>query len=302
MWRKTGTTNGGTVWLSSRRKRLVARLHQSMRIAQLRIATEKLIRSPLLSSFPNFFLTTIMGGAFLWFLNSLNHHQDVEEATRNSAVAAVVDVSELVNERRVRAGLTVNAIRRLAPEAEVNARKAAYDDAFVRWNAKMPGDLLRIRAGLNLSRRSDFERYIDALTDASNLLPANDSSLPQRRFPERIPGLLSMLDECVTDAFDAYRGDLFKNADKAKELLRTCRYAQVYSMSIRCFGMIAESMYSAVNGITGIGKVAISEADVVQACMPPRDVPASGTAPVNQTEPRLHGDVAADRSPPAGSP
>jgi hypothetical protein len=290
MRRRIGTTDGGSVWLSARQRRLTARLRQSPRIARLRIATGRLIRSPLLATFPNFFLTTIMGGAFLWFLNSLNHHQDVEAATRNSAVAAVVDVSELVNERRVRAGLTINAIRRLVPEAEANARKAAYDDAFVRWNAKMPGDLLRIRAGLNLSRRSDFERYIDALTDASNLLPAGDSSLPQRHFPERIPGLLSILDDCVTNAFDAYRADLFKNADKANELLRTCHYAQVYSMSVRCFAMIAESMYSAVNGIAGIGKVAISEADVVQACMPPRETPAASAA------------VPAVRSPPARPP
>jgi hypothetical protein len=170
---------------------LTARLHQSMRIARLKIATGKLIRSPLIATFPNFFLTTIMGGAFLWFLNSLNHHQDVEEATRNSAVAAVVDVSELVNERRVRAGLTVNAIRRLVPEAEANARKAAYDDAFVRWNAKMPGDLLRIRAGLSTVIRNygDVLRRRNLLAEACRFSSLARSTCRSRRVNVHLNGL-----------------------------------------------------------------------------------------------------------------
>jgi hypothetical protein len=53
--------------------------------------------------------------------------------------------------------------------------------------------------------------------------------------------------------------------------------------------LLLQSMYSAVNKITAIGKVVISEADVAQACMPPRETPASSAT------------VPAVRSPPAST-
>ena len=113
-------------------------------------------------------MSGILGGYLTWWLNYRDHLQDLETSIRNSAITAVSDISELANERRTRGKLVVSAILRGAPETEVVARKTAYDEAYIRWDAKVPGDLLRIRSGLHWSR-SRYEKYIDGLANANIL-------------------------------------------------------------------------------------------------------------------------------------
>jgi hypothetical protein len=132
-------------------------------------------RNPLVVTLVGFLCTGILGAFLTWWLNSRSHVQDIETSIRDNAIAAVSDISDLVNERRERGMLVVSAIRRGAPETEVVARKTAYDEAYIRWNAKVPGDLLRIRAGFQWSR-SRYEKYIDGLTNTNILLHGSDAS------------------------------------------------------------------------------------------------------------------------------
>jgi hypothetical protein len=164
--------------------------------------------------------------------------------------------------------LVVSAIRRGAPETEVVARKTAYDEAYIRWNAKVPGDLLRIRAGFQWSR-SRYEKYIDGLTNTNILLHGSDAStlLHGQQLPAS-PGLFSIMDACLTRAFDAYRAASFHPSGQISEILSVCKFSEIYWQSVDCFSMIAEALYIAVNKI-GVPSVPISDQQVVEACKPP---------------------------------
>jgi hypothetical protein len=225
-------------------------------------------RHPLVVTLVGFLCTGILGGYLTWWLNSSSHLQDMETSTRNSAIAAVSDISELVNERRARGELVVSAIRRGAPETEVVARKAAYDEAYIRWNTKVAGDVLRIRAALHWSH-SRYEKYIDGLTNANILLHGIDADvIRQGQRPAASPGLFSIMDACLTRAFDAYRANSFTPSGQISEILTFCKFPEVYKQSIDCFSMIAEILYIAVNKM-GAPSIPVSDQQVVDACKPP---------------------------------
>jgi hypothetical protein len=230
---------------------------------------ENVSRHPLFLALIGFALTGILGGYLTYWFNYQNQTHEFESSTRNNAIAAVSDMSDLVNERRERAALVISAIRRTAPESEINARKLAYDEAYIRWNAKMPGDLLRIRAGLGLLYRSSYERYIDGLTNFNILLYGTDASkLLHGQQIQPNPGLLSIMDTCLTQASDAYRLDSFKISPATLAIISNCKFYKAYSQTISCFSMISESLYSAVES-KGNPVIPISDEQVVEACSPP---------------------------------
>jgi hypothetical protein len=217
-----------------------------------------------------FIFTGVLGAYLTYRFNDQTQQHEIERSTRNNALAAVSDLSDLVNERRERAILVVSSIRRGAPEVEINARKLAYDEAYIRWNAKVPGDLLRIRAGLCLLYRSSYERYIDGMTNFNIMLKGTDPlTLLHGQQISPNPGLLSIMDACLTQAFDAYRLNSFKISADVSKIISDCKLSKVYSQSISCFSAIAESLYSAVNSVKGISVITISDDQVVDACRPP---------------------------------
>jgi len=225
-------------------------------------------RNPLVVTLVGFLCTGILGAYLTWWLNTRNQLRDLETSIRNSAIDAVTDISELVSERRMRGVLVVSAIRRGAPETEVVARKFAYDEAYIRWNAKVPGALLRIRAGFHWTR-SHYEKYIDGLTNANILLHGTNAGvLLHGQLLAVRPGLFSIMDACLTRAFDAYRANSFTTSGQITEILSSCKFSEVYRQSIDCFSMIAEALYIAVNEI-GVQSVPISDEQVVDACKPP---------------------------------
>ena len=228
------------------------------------------LRHPLFLALVGFALTGILGGYLTYWFNNQNKEHEIEASTRNNALTAVSDLSDLVNERRERAVLVVSSIRRGAPEVEINARKLAYDEAYVRWNAKVPGDLLRIRAGLGLSYRSSYERYIDGLTNFNIMLYGTDATkLLHGQLIASNPGLLSIMDACLTQAFDAYRLNSFNISPVILNIVADCKFYKVYSQAISCFSTISESLYSAVDSIKGISAIPISVEQVIDACRPP---------------------------------
>jgi hypothetical protein len=82
------------------------------------------------------------------------------------------------------------------------------------------------------------------------------------------PGLLSIMDACLTKAFDAYRVNKFTPSDQIPEILSSCKFSEVYARSIVCFSIIAEALYIAVNEV-GAPNVPVSDQPVVAACSPP---------------------------------
>jgi len=227
-------------------------------------------RHPLFLALLGFVLTSILGGYLTYWFNYQNQQYGLEASTRNNAIEAVTDLSNIVNERRERAALVISSIRRSASEEETNARKLAYDESYIRWNAKVPGDLLRIRAGLGVSYRSSYERYIDGLTNFNILLYGTDAYKllhGQQISPQ--PGLFSAMDDCLTRAFDIYKPAKPESAITAQKVVSDCKFRKMYSDSIACFSTISESLYSGVNHVDGVPTIPISDEQVVEACKPP---------------------------------
>ena len=98
-------------------------------------------------------------------------------------------------------------------------------------------------------------------TDATKLLHGQQISSN--------PGLLSILDACLTQAFDAYRLNSFNISPAILNIVADCKFYKVYSQAISCFSTISESLYSAVDSIKGIYAIPISVEQVVDACRPP---------------------------------
>ena len=243
--------------------------------------------NPLVSSLVAVGLTGLLGTYLASWFTEVSHKRDVEAATRTDALASVKDISDLINERRERAALVASSIRRAASEAEIDGRKHAYDEAYVAWNAKAPGDLLRVRAALQSAYTSTFERYIDGLANATMLLHGTDAAtLLHAQQQQSEPGIFSIMDSCLTSAYDSYRMTGYKSADAGRQILLDCKFQENYRKAIFCFSSVAETMYSAIN-VLGRAKddpdyvpgPRLSDADIVEACRPPPGVTLTPASP-----------------------
>ncbi len=215
----------------------------------------------------------LVSSAATWvggYITFRNHEQDLSVATRNSAVAAVSDLSDLTSARRERAALVISSIRRGAPREEVEPRKLAYDEAYVNWNSKVPGELLRIRASLNLDYGSYFEDYIDGLTNTSRL----KHIYPDQRDSQTIaasPGLLSIMDKCLTRAYDSYRLAKFADNRAAYAIIQGCQFNPMYNDLVICVSDVSRVLYDAVIGKLGDEEKAKSDGIIGVSCMPPEE-------------------------------
>jgi hypothetical protein len=81
-------------------------------------------------------------------------------------------------------------------------------------------------------------------------------------------GLFSIMDACLTRAFDADRANSFARSDEISAKLHACKFEEVYKRSGSCFARIAEAMYKAVNEI-GESNMTVSDQPVIDACKPP---------------------------------
>ncbi|MCW2248277.1 hypothetical protein M2352_003911 [Azospirillum fermentarium] len=228
---------------------------------------DEISRHPIVVAFFGFLCTGILGALLTWWLNASNHIEDIAISTRNNAISSASNLSELFNERRARGTLVISSIMRAAPESEVVARKIAYDEAYIRWNTKIPSDILRIRAGLRWSR-SYYAKYIDGLTNANILFYGSEARtlLNAQKIPIK-PGILSIMDACITQAFDDYRGKSFIDNTHAKEIISSCRFSEINRQSIHCFSLISESLYIAVSE-KGMPGIQVSDEEVISSCKP----------------------------------
>jgi hypothetical protein len=210
-------------------------------------------RHPLVITIVGFMLTGIVGAGFSWWLNSLATARETERverartaefdaAGRVRAIDAVREITDLINERRTRAILVASAIYRRSSAAETEARKWAYDDVYVRWNTKSQSISLRIREIFKKLAPTEYEGYLHALTHQVALgRPLSDENRPQRE------GLLTLIDACITEGFDAYRRDKFENAASAENILNSCDVNTLNLKLIGCAYTMADSLYVIVN-------------------------------------------------------
>jgi hypothetical protein len=213
----------------------------------------------------------LASGLVAWVANYItlrNHQQDMAATTQNNAISAVSDIAELTNERRERAALVVSSIRRSAPKEETDARKTAYDEAYVRWNSKVPGDLLRIRASLNLTYESYFLDYVDGLTDAGKLAHSH-ASQRDRVAVASIPGFLALMDACLTRAYDTYRSTNYKDNAAAYDITQQCQFMPLYNDLVSCFTDVSRALYDAVGDKLGTREKVQADTVIAASCMPP---------------------------------
>jgi hypothetical protein len=212
-------------------------------------------RHPLFITLVGFILTGIIGAAFTWYLNSYSTAREADraerartaefEATRRTReVDAVRELIELINERRTRAMLVASAIHRQSTEAEVEDRKRAYDDVYVRWNTKIQSLTLRIRE-IFKAAHSEFEDYINDL-NYEMTLGVRGRQRPQEEHRE---ALLTKMDACITKAFDTYRRDKFEDKGNAVTVLNECNLDTTDQTLIDCSKTIADSLFAIVNAL-----------------------------------------------------
>jgi hypothetical protein len=237
-------------------------------------------RHPLVITIIGFILTGIGGAGFTWWLNSLSNARDVqrvaevrraefEAAGRARDVEAVREVTDLINERRTRAMLVASAIHRRSSGAEIESRKAAYDDVYVRWNTKAQSISLRIREIFKALAPSAYEGYINALT---NEIALGHRTAASRQTEPQHQGLLTLMDTCITNAFDAYRRDRFEDTTDAVKVLSDCDIDEIDFRLIDCSRIIADSLFVIVNTLDqkfGEKKIRTDAADIKGACSPP---------------------------------
>jgi len=197
------------------------------------------LRHPLTITIIGFLLSGIIGVSFTNWLNSTAKSRELEAALHRRAVNAVIELADLMHERRTRAVLVASAIYRGSSIKEVEARKWSYDDVYVRWNTKLPGILLGIRDQVFKKFGLDeFEDYISALTHQGNL----GHTLPDSSAIWQV-GYLTLMDSCITDAFDAYvSGKLTSSA-----ILDNCHFNFLNTGVLKCSTTMLDSLHKIIN-------------------------------------------------------
>ncbi len=151
---------------------------------------ERYSKHPLVTLLFGFLLTWYVGGILTDHYKEAQLDKDRSlaaiQARREAGIKAVSEFSQLVYERRVRTELLASALSRRSAREELLARKAAYDEVYVRWNKEIPRNQLAMRDAFGNLEYSELETYVQY-----GLTPH-----------------FSMLDKYVTAGFDALtRGD-----------------------------------------------------------------------------------------------
>jgi hypothetical protein len=137
---------------------------------------------PLTLLAAGFIFTGIIGTLFSWRIQA--HDSERTEETRHyqSSTKSVVDFSNALYLRYVRAGMVKSALSRGATADEIRYRKQLYDDALVQQESSVMGSILLIREAVKKQDYDDWEVQYD----------------------RRLKPLLRNLDDSLTKATDSY--------------------------------------------------------------------------------------------------
>ncbi len=151
---------------------------------------------------------------------------------------SVQGLSDLVYERRARAGLVVSSLRRGADLEELRHRKRAYDDVFVEWNKRIQTNLLQIRDLMGTRDATGFEILMQEA-----LVPA-----------------LTEMDGCLTKGYD-----LRIAGQDPMPLIEACKFPALHQFALDCAKALTDEMFRmtrlSLSPFGGSSRREIAEAD-----------------------------------------
>lgn len=200
---------------------------------------KNLIAFALLTAAINGMVTASVGA---WLAQTYSGYQ--------SRRASVQSISDLIYERRMRAGMVVSTMRRGADNEELRFRKRAYDEVFVEWNKKVGNNVLQIREVMGARETTAFETLMTSL-----LVPA-----------------LAEMDACLTKGYD-----LKLAGQDPLPHIQACRYADLHQFSLDCAKGFTDELF-AVTRLTfspfgSGGSYSAAQQRVAAACTRPAGLP-----------------------------
>jgi hypothetical protein len=176
-----------------------------------------------------------------------------------ASMRAVIDFSNSLYARYVRAGMLKSAIQRHDSADEIKRRKFLYDEALVQQESQMLGNLLLIREAL---KEQDYDKW-------------------ENEYEYALKPRLSALDSELTDLTDESLASKFRSEGRTARLLcvnelyvqvRTCDSAIVNAV----FSSLSAKQY--LSGTIVIDSQRKAEADVEAHCPSPEIVPLCNSA------------------------
>jgi hypothetical protein len=129
---------------------------------------------------------------------------------------AIKQMSNLIYERRTRAGMVVSSMRRLADTEELRHRKRQYDEVYVDWNKNVRLNLFVIREVMGEKALSAFEQD----------------------FEELLIHPMSLIDNCLTKAYD-----LKLAGTDPLPVLETCQMPMLHQLVLDCGATFTNEIY-----------------------------------------------------------
>ncbi len=178
----------------------------------------ELLKHPLLTISFGFLLTGLLGS----YLNN-RYQEDAKEREQlaqerkqkyDLSLKSIEDFTNLVYARRTKAAMLQSSLKRMAPKDELIQRKRDYDLAYSEWNTKLQTTLFGIRRLSGSATYSHFENLVET----------------QLRRP------FSLLDSCLTDAYDTRAGIRSKNQFK-------CDTDALLQVTLDCSYAISDELY-----------------------------------------------------------
>jgi hypothetical protein len=208
-------------FLKSRNKKLEDRIERENVSPLLNTSRLDVLKHPLVTISFGFVLTGMLGA----YLN--NRYQEDEKEREQFAqerkqhyelsLKSVEDFTNLVYARRTKAAMLQSSLKRIAPKDELMQRKRDYDIAYSEWNAKLQTTLFGIRRLSGSATYSNFENLVET----------------QLRRP------FSLLDACLTDAYDTRAGMRIKNQFK-------CDTDTLLQIALDCSYAVSDELYKFV--------------------------------------------------------
>jgi hypothetical protein len=129
---------------------------------------------------------------------------------------AIKQMSNLIYERRTRAGMVVSSLRRQADTEELKHRKRQYDEVYVDWNKNVRLNLFVIREVMGEKALSAFEQD----------------------FEELLIHPMSLIDNCLTKAYD-----LKLAGTDPLPVLEACQMPMLHQLVLDCGATFTNEVY-----------------------------------------------------------
>lgn len=196
-------------------------------------------RHPLVVATFGFLLNGLLLSGLTYVTTSILEQNERRHELRENWRQSVRSLSELIHNRRNRAELVRSSIGRDASVDELIDRKARYDEAYNDWNVKLQSNLFIIGEFLSAAEYQEVQRFIEDDIVGKFMIP---------------------IDECITDAFDAYVSGA---PDQAKAEFIACKLTTLVHKARPCM----QTFLSELDQLSHGGRpFAEAKAVMTQAC------------------------------------